>query len=104
MVMERAAERVHSLPTRRSSKVPQRRTTKVSESVAWQILHDIAANDLPPETKLPPESEMLETYRVGRASLREGLRLLEVAGIIVIRPGPRGGPMVADLEGRSLGR
>jgi DNA-binding FadR family transcriptional regulator len=49
-------------------------------------------------TMLPPEAAMLEKYQVGRASLREALRILEVQGIIAIRPGPGGGPVIAPLD------
>ena len=53
---------------------------------------------------LPSESKLLDRYQVGRASLREALRLLEVQGLIVIRPGPGGGPMVAEVDSRHFGR
>lgn len=47
---------------------------------------------------------MLEEYRVGRGSLREALRILEVHGLISIKPGPRGGPTVDQVDTRSFGR
>ena len=47
---------------------------------------------------------MLETYAVGRASLREALRTLEVQGLIWIKPGPGGGPVVEDPTGVNVGR
>ena len=53
---------------------------------------------------LPSEAVMLEKYKVGRASLREALRLLEVQGLIVIRPGPGGGPMVAQVDSTHYAR
>jgi DNA-binding FadR family transcriptional regulator len=76
--------------------VGPRRTEKLSEVLAREIVRDL--RNLPPTTMLPPEATMLETYQVGRASLREALRLLEVQGLIVIRPGPGGGPMVAQVD------
>ena len=36
---------------------------------------------------------MLAEYGVGRASLREALRMLEIYGIIRVKPGPGGGPV-----------
>ncbi len=87
------------MPTRG---VGPRRTEKLSEVLAREIVRDL--RDLEPATMLPPEAVMLEKYRVGRASLREALRLLEVQGLIVIRPGPGGGPMVAQVDSVHYGR
>jgi len=47
---------------------------------------------------------MLEQYRVGRASLREALRILEVHGLVSLKPGPGGGAIVADVSSESFGR
>ena len=79
-------------------------TEKIAEAVAREIVHDIVRRNLKPGTKLPPESEMLATYQLGRASLREALRILEVHGLIVIRPGRGGGPVVANFSSRDFGR
>lgn len=85
---------------------PERRdrSDKVAEKVARRILRDIVARDLQPGTKLPPEASMLERYEIGRASLREGLRILEVYGLIWIKPGPGGGPVVADVNSLGFSR
>jgi DNA-binding FadR family transcriptional regulator len=82
----------------------RRRTTKVSEIVAREILEFIVDADLEPGTRLPPESAMLQTYDVGRSSLREALRILEVHGLIAIRSGPGGGPEVQAVGPRDLAR
>ena len=82
--------------------VSPRRTEKLSEVLAREIVRDV--RNLPPTTMLPSEAIMLEKYGVGRASLREALRLLEVQGLIVIRPGPGGGPMVAQVDSVHYGR
>lgn len=47
---------------------------------------------------------MLERYGVGRPSLREALRILEDHGLIVMRSGPGGGPVVARPGSREFGR
>jgi DNA-binding FadR family transcriptional regulator len=81
-----------------------RRTEKVSESLARQIVSDLARNGVEPGTHLPAEATMLSEYRVSRGSLREALRILEVQGLISIKPGPGGGPVVAKLTSRDFGR
>lgn len=83
---------------------PVRRSDKVSEAIARDIVRRIGAEELTPGTQLPPEAKMLEEYRVGRGSLREALRILEVHGLISIKPGPRGGPTVDQVHTENFGR
>ena len=80
------------------------RPLKTSEQVARDVVHDIIAQGLRPGQSLPPEAAMLEHYGVSRESLREGLRLLEVQGLITIRRGPGGGPVVGTVDPANLGR
>ena len=47
---------------------------------------------------------MVEQYDVSRASLREALRLLEVQGLIRLKPGPGGGPVVGSVKASHLAR
>lgn len=81
-----------------------RRTLKTSEVVALEIVRDIVANDMQPGDRLPLEAEMLVQYRVSRSSLREALRLLEVQGLIGIRPGPGAGTVVGRVLPGNLAR
>ena len=80
------------------------RTEKVAESVAREIVRDIRRNNLQPGSTLPPESAMLERFGVGRGSLREALRILEVNGLVLLKPGPRGGPVVAPFDPAHFGQ
>jgi DNA-binding FadR family transcriptional regulator len=80
------------------------RTGKVAESVAREIMQDIRRDRLAPGSRLPPEMEMLERFQVGRGSLREALRILEVNGLVTMRTGPRGGPVVAPRDPASFGQ
>lgn len=89
------------LGRRRASR---RRNEKISQVVAREILHDISRQGLAAGSMLPAEAEMLATYDVGRASLREGLRILEIQGLISIKPGPGGGPVVAGVHSDDFGR
>jgi GntR family transcriptional repressor for pyruvate dehydrogenase complex len=80
------------------------RPLKTSETVARDIVHDIVTGGLQSGDRLPPEAAMLEEYGVSRESLREGLRLLEVQGLIILRRGPGGGPIVGQVDPANLGR
>ncbi len=81
-----------------------RRASKTSEIVALEIVRNIVAKDLQPGDRLPLEAEMLVQYRVSRSSLREALRLLEVQGLIAIRPGPGSGTVVGRVLPGNLAR
>jgi GntR family transcriptional repressor for pyruvate dehydrogenase complex len=82
----------------------RRRAPKTSERVALDIVHDIVAQGLATGARLPLEVEMVEQYGVSRTSLREALRLLEVQGLIRLKPGPGGGPVVGAVEPTHLAR
>jgi DNA-binding FadR family transcriptional regulator len=80
------------------------RPLKTAEAFARDLVNDIVNRGLRTGDKLPPEAVMLEEFGLSRESLREGLRLLEVQGLISIRRGPGGGPVVGHLDPASLGR
>jgi DNA-binding FadR family transcriptional regulator len=82
----------------------QRRIRKTSEFVAMQIVKDIVDGGLVEGDRLPLEAAMVRRYRVSRASLREALRLLEVQGLISLRPGRGGGPAVGAADPQHLAR
>jgi DNA-binding FadR family transcriptional regulator len=82
----------------------RQRTMKTSERVAVDIVRDIVAQGLRTGARLPLEAAMAQQYQVSRASLREALRLLEVQGLIRLKPGPGGGPVVGTVEPGNLAR
>jgi len=84
--------------------IDHRRNRKTSERVAADIIKEIIDQDLQPGTRLPPEHEMVEMFNVSRMSLREGLRILEVNGLISLRAGPNGGPIVGSAEPEHFAR
>lgn len=71
-----------------------RRRPKTSELLAGEIVNQIISNGYEDGTRLPSEREMLEIFDVGRSTLREALRLLEARGVITMRAGRNGGPIV----------
>ena len=72
----------------------QRRAPKASERLARHLATSIVEGAYAEGARLPHESDMLAQTQVGRATLREALRLLEVWGLVTIRTGPGGGPVV----------
>ncbi|MFI5436261.1 FadR/GntR family transcriptional regulator [Rhodococcus baikonurensis] len=78
------------------------RSMKTSERVARELVNHIVDNDLAEGTKLPNEKQLVEVFEVGRTTLREALRLLETRGVITVRPGPGGGPIVRRPRGDDL--
>lgn len=80
------------------------RGMKTSERIAAIIIQDIAAQGLVPGDRLPNEAAMIERFQLGRGSVREALRILEVHGIIQLRSGPGGGPVVGAVRPRDVAR
>src|SRR5215207_2530683 len=70
--------------------------------VAQRIVRDVVRGGLRPGDLLEPERHMLEKYQTGRGTLREALRLLEFQGVIALKPGPRGGPVLLDPSASHL--
>ncbi|MCD5421163.1 FCD domain-containing protein [Rhodococcus pyridinivorans] len=70
--------------------------------VAQQIIKDAGRENLVADDLLPSERVMLEKYGIGRGTLREALRLLEFQGVIALKPGPRGGPVLLDPDASHL--
>lgn len=81
-----------------------RRTRKTAERVAADIVRDIVAQGLRTGDHLPLEAAMVERYHASRGSVREALRLLEVQGLIHLKPGPGGGPAVGQVDPGNLAR
>lgn len=56
----------------------------------------IANGDLKSGDRLPSERELAGFFSVSRMAVREGMRNLEIAGLIVMRKGRNGGAFVSD--------
>src|SRR5207248_107530 len=82
---------------------PVVRSPKTSEVIARDLAARIAEGGLAPGSRLPVERVMLESLGVGRTTLREALRLLETRGVLTIRAGPKGGPVVRRPSAEAFG-
>lgn len=69
-------------------------TRKAHELVADQLRRQIVSGELAEGQRLPPEEELTIQFGVARTTLREALRVLESQGLVAIRRGRGGGPMI----------
>jgi len=76
------------------------RRTKVYEEVAAQIQRQMAEGVLRPGDRLPAERELVEAFGVSRSSVRDAIRVLELAGLVEPRQGE--GTVVRELTLDSL--
>lgn len=81
---------------------PSLKPQKTAMLVAQRIMADIQRRGNHVGHRLPPEKVMLEEYQIGRGTLRESLRFLELQGHISLKPGPGGGPVVEQPDGSGL--
>jgi len=88
-----------ALPLRRRSEA---RPPKTAVLLARHIVDEITDRRLVPGDRLTPEREMLVQYGVGRGTLREALRFLEIQGIVRMKSGPGGGAVVNSPDSSHL--
>ena len=70
------------------------RLPKTGEVVADRLRRQIVRGELSIGQRLPPEDELTAVFGIARTTLREALRVLESQGLIEIRRGRTGGPVV----------
>jgi GntR family transcriptional regulator, transcriptional repressor for pyruvate dehydrogenase complex len=70
------------------------RAPKTSELIAAQLRRQVVRGSVRPGEKLPPETQLMTQFGVSRPTIREAFRILETEGLIVVRPGSRGGAQV----------
>lgn len=78
------------------------RPQKTAMIIAQRIVAGIHSAGHGVGDRLPPERVMLEEYQIGRGTLRESLRFLELQGVISLKPGPGGGPTVEKPDASHL--
>ncbi len=74
---------------------PDRKTYAV---VADQLRRQILSGELAEGDRLPVEEELTAQFGIARTTLREALRVLESQGLITIRRGRGGGPIVTHPD------
>lgn len=71
-------------------------TRRAFEEITERIRAQIAAGRLRPGDKLPAERELAQQLGVGRNALREALRSLEIAGVVRLQKGAKGGAFIQE--------
>lgn len=77
-----------------------KRRAKAATVLAKNVVREIQRRGLQPGAKLLSEHKMVERYGVARGSLREALRYLELHGVLRLKSGPGGGPVIEAPNGR----
>ena len=72
------------------------RGKRTFEDVSSQIKRLILEGALKPGDKLPSETKLAEQFDVGRTTIREALRILELSGFLTVQKGFGGGSVVKD--------
>jgi len=60
---------------------------KLSDKVSARIRQDILDGKYAAGEKIPAEPELMKIYEVGRSSIREAIKSLEIAGILKVQQG-----------------
>ena len=71
-------------------------TRRAFEEICLRIREQLTAGALKPGDKLPAERELAQQLGVGRNALREALRSLEIAGIVRLQKGVKGGAFITE--------
>lgn len=101
---ERRPSQRPAAPLVAASAASTTRVQKKSEVVARRLIERILAEELEGGDRLEHEGELIDQLGVSRATLREAFRLLEVAGLLELRPGREGGAIVQEPSGDDFGR
>jgi DNA-binding FadR family transcriptional regulator len=80
------------------------RRPRAFEEVCDRIRQMLAEGSLRPGDKLPAERDLAVQLRVSRSALREALRTLEIAGIVELKKGVKGGAFVRPGDPKSMRR
>jgi DNA-binding FadR family transcriptional regulator len=71
-------------------------TRRAFEEICQRIREQLALGVLKPGDKLPPERELAQQLGVSRNVLREALRSLEMAGVLRLQKGVKGGAFIQE--------
>jgi len=100
-VTDRPARRNEIPITAYTALIEPVKNKRTFEEVSDRLKELVFNGTLKAGQQLPSEHELAKLFQVGRQSVREALRVLELSGFITVRAGIRGG---AVIEGTMLGK
>src|SRR4029077_4222631 len=80
------------------------RAPRVYEQIVAHVEREIYEGRLRQGQKLPPERQLARDLKASRVAVREGLRTLELRGLVEVRQGSTGGYFVREADDRALMR
>ena len=80
------------------------RAPRVYEQIVAHVEREIYEGRLRQGQKLPPERQLARDLKASRVAVREGLRTLELRGLVEVRQGSTGGYFVREADDRPLVR
>ncbi len=96
-----AADAMESFAARADWSAPAQ-AESLSASIIRQIRTALFAGQVRPGDRLGTENSIAEQFGVSRMAARDALRGLVASGIVVVKPGARGGAWIADGNPRML--
>ncbi len=78
-------------------------TVRISSIIVDRVRALIREGKLKPGDRLPTERELCSSFGIGRATVRDALRILETIGLIEVRVGSRGGAFVTAPTSLQIG-
>lgn len=70
------------------------RTRRIFEEICDSVRDKLILGEFKPGDRLPSERDLSEMFAVSRTAVREALRSLEIAGIVDLRKGSKGGAFI----------
>lgn len=80
------------------------RPQRAFDQIIAQIRAMLQTGQLRPGDRLPPERTLAEQMKVSRNTVREAIRMLEISGLVTVKPGQGGGAFVARPDSSVVAR
>jgi GntR family transcriptional repressor for pyruvate dehydrogenase complex len=80
------------------------RGRRAFDDIIEQLRKRLKNDELKSGDRLPSERDLAEQFQVSRNTVREALRMLEIAGLIKIRKGSMGGGFISEADPKVVAR